>query len=104
LGWHFSTQDAEVSFVIPGQGRGVDLDEFLAQLAVIEPVGTTPSGKQPRPAITREVDLREIGLDNSGEYNIVLTARPHGSLPSSWWNCSYFVFLGAESSPRPPKA
>ncbi|MGA8436808.1 MAG: DUF58 domain-containing protein [Candidatus Sulfotelmatobacter sp.] len=103
LGWHFSSQDAEVSFVIPGQGRGVDLHEFLAQLAVIEPVGATHPGQAQRPAITREVDLREIGLDNTGEYNIVLTARPHGSLPTSWWNCSYFVFLGAESSPRPRK-
>jgi uncharacterized protein (DUF58 family) len=103
LGWHFSSQDAEVSFVIPGQGRGVDLHEFLAQLAVIEPVGATHAGQAQRPAIRREVDLREIGLDNTGEYNIVLTARPQGSLPTSWWNCSYFVFLGAESSPRPRK-
>jgi uncharacterized protein (DUF58 family) len=101
LGWHFSSQDAEVSFAIPGQGRGVDLHEFLAQLAVIEPVGATPPGQAQRPAIEREFDLREIGLDNTSEYNIVLTARPHGSLPTSWWNCSYFVFLGAENSPHP---
>src|ERR1700692_4366207 len=37
LAWHFSTQAAEVSFVIPGHGRGVELHEFLARLAVIEP-------------------------------------------------------------------
>src|ERR1700757_2725114 len=37
LAWHFSAQDAELSFVVPGQARGGDLHEFLARLAVIEP-------------------------------------------------------------------
>jgi len=95
LAWHFATQDAEVSFVVPGQGRGSDLHEFLAQLAVIEPLGAKPRGQAPWAGVQREGTIPELGLGN-GEYNIVLTARPHGSLPTSWWNCSYFVFLGAE--------
>src|SRR6202051_1350886 len=37
LAWHFSTQDAEVSFVPHGFSRGTDRNEFLARLAVIEP-------------------------------------------------------------------
>src|SRR5712692_3716542 len=37
LAWHFSAQDAELSFVVPGHARGDDLHEFLARLAVIEP-------------------------------------------------------------------
>ena len=37
LAWHFSTQEAEVSFVLPGRPRTRDLHEFLAWLAVIEP-------------------------------------------------------------------
>src|SRR5579863_2630909 len=37
LAWHFSSQHAEVSFVVPGQGRCGDVHEFLARLAVIEP-------------------------------------------------------------------
>ena len=37
LAWHFSTQEAEVSFVVPGRPRTRDLHEFLAWLAVIEP-------------------------------------------------------------------
>ena len=94
LAWHFSSQDAEVSFAIPAHGRGTDLHEFLAQLAVIEPQKDSPAQQRPSTDI-----LREINLAGSGEYNIVLTARPRGSLPTALWNCSYFIFLG-EVAPR----
>jgi uncharacterized protein (DUF58 family) len=96
LGWHFSTQDAEISFMAPGLDRSKDLHEFLARLAVIEPhtdpIGTSPvgNGKPARDA------LQDMNLANTGEYNIVLTARPRGSLPTALWNCSYFVFLGEQ--------
>ncbi|MFZ0769916.1 MAG: DUF58 domain-containing protein [Candidatus Sulfotelmatobacter sp.] len=111
LGWHFAAQDAEVSFVIPGHGRSVDVNEFLARLAVIEPAVSTFNGshrsrRAAPPAgggALREDVLREISLGNTGEYNIVLTARPQGSLPTALWNCSYFVFLGAETPPRRSK-
>ncbi|HXP44274.1 MAG TPA: DUF58 domain-containing protein, partial [Candidatus Acidoferrales bacterium] len=96
LAWHFSSQDAEVSFVVTGSGRSVELNEFLARLAVIEPNLGPDNDRPPRLGMPHEDALREIGLGKSGEYNIVLTARPSGSLPTSWWNCSYFVFLGAE--------
>jgi uncharacterized protein (DUF58 family) len=92
LAWHCCSQNAEVSFVVAGQGRGGDLHEFLARLAVIEPHGG-PNGGQP----LRADVLGEISL-GSGQYNIVLTARPAGSLPSAWWDSSYFVFLGADAA------
>ena len=95
LAWHFSSQDAEVSFALPGFTRGIDLHEFLARLAVIQP--HTQPGPQPVPS---EDVLHTIHLDSAGEYNIVLTARPRGSLPTALWNCSYFVFLDDE--PNPP--
>jgi uncharacterized protein (DUF58 family) len=95
LAWHFCSEDAEVSFVVAGQGRGVELHEFLAQLAVIEPYAGPHGGQSLRVDV-----LREISLGNGGEYNIVLTARPPGSLPTSWWNSSYFVFLESEGSAR----
>jgi uncharacterized protein (DUF58 family) len=87
LAWHFSTQDAEVSFVLPGHARSNDLHEFLGRLAVIEP--------QTAPDPQGDV-LRGIDLGSSGEYNIVLTSRHRGSLPTALWNSSYFVFLGSE--------
>jgi uncharacterized protein (DUF58 family) len=100
LAWHFSSQDAEVSFVVAGQGRSVDLHEFLARLAVVEPHDGRRPGKTPGVGLMAEDALRELSLGNSGEYNIVLTARAPGSLPTSWWNCSYFVFLETEGSTR----
>ncbi|MFZ0952310.1 MAG: DUF58 domain-containing protein [Candidatus Sulfotelmatobacter sp.] len=98
LAWHFSSQDAEVSFVVPGHGRLNDLHEFLAQLAVIEPKKDPQEATAPRAASPRDLQradvFRQIDLGSTGEYNIVLTARPRGSLPTVLWNCSYFVFLG----------
>ncbi len=88
LAWHFSSQDAEVSFVVSGHPRSTDLHEFLARLAVIEPQPHMP--KTPLQAVDA---LREMNLGSAGEYNIVLTSRPRGSLPTALWNCSYFVFL-----------
>jgi uncharacterized protein (DUF58 family) len=87
LAWHFSEQDAEVSFAAPGHPRTRDLHEFLAQLAVIEPrIDAAEKGTSP-------VDpLHEMNIGNSDEYNIVVTARPRGSVPTALWNCSYFVF------------
>ena len=100
LAWHFSSQDSEVSFCIPGQVRYKDLHEFLAQLAVIEPLEASRGGQSLRTGMQKDVHLEDLSLGNAGEYNIVLTAKSHGSLPRSSWSCSYFVFLGAEISSR----
>jgi uncharacterized protein (DUF58 family) len=94
LAWHFASQAAEVSFFITGHGRGADVHEFLAQLAVIAP--QTASQVEPAPQAGW---LRDLDLGSTGEYNIVLTAQPRGSLPTAWWNCSYFVFLGRQVAP-----
>jgi uncharacterized protein (DUF58 family) len=98
LAWHFSSQAAEVSFVVSGHGRGTDVHEFLARLAVIEAQADPQTGRKPQATIQRDLlpenVLRDLNLGSSGEYNIVLTARPRGSLPTALWNSSYFVFLG----------
>jgi uncharacterized protein (DUF58 family) len=91
LAWHFATQDAEVSFVIPGHRRTRDLYEFLAWLAVIEagivaPAATASTG-------VAQDTLSTMNLGKSDDYNIVVTARLRGSLPTELWNCSYFVFI-----------
>jgi uncharacterized protein (DUF58 family) len=103
LAWHFSTHDAEVSFVVPGHGRLTDLHEFLAQLAVIEPqkdphAAIVAQAGSPRDLVRPDV-LRQVDHAATGEYNIVLTARPRGSLPTALWNCSYFIFLANEDQP-----
>jgi uncharacterized protein (DUF58 family) len=98
LAWHFSSQDAEVSFVVSGHRRGTDVHEFLGRLAMIEAqverqVRTGSQAGTPR-EVSRQDPLQEIDLGGPGEYNIVLTARPRGSLPTALWNSSYFIFIG----------
>lgn len=89
LAWHFSEQDAEVSFLLPGAVRSTDLHDFLARLAVIRPQDGAPAGNG-----TPDKDvLQEINSGGNGEYNIVLTGRSRGSVPTALWNRSYFVFL-----------
>jgi uncharacterized protein (DUF58 family) len=103
LAWHFSSQDAEVSFLLPGQIRSVDLHEFLARLAVIEPQNGPRKNSQvsqaPQSSLLEDDLLRQIDLGSTGEYNIVITARPRGSFPTALWNSSYFVFVGSEMVP-----
>ena len=119
LAWHFSTQqEAELSFIVPGRPRTRDLHEFLAWLAVIEP-GKSEPDSSPREAKAKVKEkekmkvkekendrtespgdaLHEMNLTNSDAYNIVITARPRGSLPAALWNCSYFVFA-VEATPN----
>lgn len=123
LAWHFVSQNAEVSFVIPDQPRTGDLYEFLGWLATIEPLPAEPGNLSASQNDTvgqntsnsaaiafnstsfAQDPLHELTINPSGEYNIVVTARARGSLPSSLWNSSYFVFVKgmplAKPTPEP---
>jgi hypothetical protein len=35
-------------------------------------------------------------LQPTDDYNIIITARPRGSIPTPLWACSYFIFMGAK--------
>lgn len=108
LAWHFAAQETEVSFAVPGHPRTRDLHEFLALLAVIQPdthgataqPNDTSSVDVPREDVLREDVLGEMKLGISDEYNIIITARPRGTLPSALWNSSYFVFVGEPATPQ----
>ncbi len=78
LGWHFSQAETEVSFVAAGHAGGGGIREFLAYLATVDP-HTAPSVLD--------------SLDVSDDYNVILTARPRGSIPSNLWASSYFIFI-----------
>jgi uncharacterized protein (DUF58 family) len=80
LSWHFAGENTEISFVSQGYSGEPDLYRFLAHLAVAEP--------QSLPSV---VDA----LQPSDDYNIILTTRERGSIPTALWACSYFVFIGA---------
>jgi uncharacterized protein (DUF58 family) len=97
LAWHFSNHEAEVSFAIPGRPRTRDLHEFLAWLAVVEPGMIEPQKSAP----ARDAVL-EMNQGAPDEYNIMVTARPRGSLPTALWNSSYFVFVDEDVTFKGP--
>lgn len=82
LGWHFVAEDTDVSFVAQGYEGSADIYQFLAYLAVVQPLAS-PSA----------VDTLQV----SSDYNIILTSRPRGTVPTALWGCSYFVFIGERS-------
>ncbi|MGA8489822.1 MAG: DUF58 domain-containing protein [Terriglobales bacterium] len=79
LSWHFAGQNTDICFVSQGYSGEPDIYRFLSHLAVIQP--------QALPSVVER-------LQPSDDYNIILTTRPRGSIPTALWACSYFVFLG----------
>jgi hypothetical protein len=65
-----------------GCKAGADIHEFLAYLATVDPVAA--------PSL---LDSLEV----SGEYNVILTTRPHASISANLWACSYFIFIGTQN-------
>ena len=80
LSWHFAGENTEISFVSQGYSGEPDVYRFLAHLAVAEP--------QTLPSVVES-------LRPSEDYNIIVTTRARGSIPTALWACSYFVFIGA---------
>jgi uncharacterized protein (DUF58 family) len=79
LSWHFASENTEISFVSQGYSGEPDIYRFLAHLAVAQP--------QPLASVVE-------CLQPSDDYNIILTTRPRGGIPTALWACSYFVFIG----------
>jgi uncharacterized protein (DUF58 family) len=78
LGWHFAEGPTELSFVAPDYSGSEDTYEFLRYLALVQPA-------------TGESVLDRLSVTD--DYNVILTARPRGSIPTSLWACSYFLFM-----------
>jgi len=81
LGWHFSGENTDLSFVSQDYKGGEDIYHFLTHLACVEPKATASI-----------LDALTV----SDDYNVILTARAHGTIPTGLWACSYFIFLGGE--------
>ena len=78
LAWHFNSEDAELSFAAQDYKPGSDVYSFLSYLATIEPKAAKSMVEEIRP---------------SEEYNIIVTARPRGTIPTAVWACSYLLFI-----------
>ena len=84
LAWHFADGTTDVSFAAPGYfGLGSqEALSFLRYLAVAQPAA------QKLPLET---------LASRDAYNLVITARQRGSIPTQLWTSSYFIFMGSAS-------
>ena len=78
LAWHFAGENTQLLFVSQNYGGSRDVYDFLAHLALAQP----SKGKS-------LVDT----LPLTDDFNIVLTTRARGSIPTGLWSCSYLVFL-----------
>ena len=79
LGWHFSHEDVEVSFVAPGLEPTLDVFAFLRYLALVEPQEATSILQR---------------LRSSDDYNVIVTTRDRVQLPPALAARSYVISLG----------
>jgi uncharacterized protein (DUF58 family) len=77
IAWHFFQENTELSFAAPSIHASSDVYSFLEYLATAAP----------RPS----ADFLST-LDESGQYNIIVTARPRGQIPTALWQSSYVLF------------
>ncbi|MBZ5550097.1 MAG: DUF58 domain-containing protein [Acidobacteriia bacterium] len=78
LGWHFTHEDVEVSFVAPGLEPTPNVFAFLRYLALVEPQEATSILQR---------------LRSSDDYNVIVTARDRSELPPGLADRSYVISL-----------
>ena len=96
LAWHLSSENAQVSFLIPGKTRTASAYEFFTQLAVIEPAHQITAFESP--AFANQHLLADLAFGEGAEYRIVITARSPEDFPNDLRRSTYFVFLGERST------
>ncbi len=79
LAWHFAEENTQLSFATQGFRAAGDLFGFLTHLALMAPAASAASIE----SLTSSQD----------EFNVVITARERGSIPTALWAGAYFVFL-----------
>ncbi|MGB2794884.1 MAG: DUF58 domain-containing protein, partial [Candidatus Acidiferrales bacterium] len=87
IAWHFFEARAVMQFstpriTTPMAAAGDIIYDVLRELAYIEP-DTEHSG----------VTFLESLVPLHESFKIVITSQPHGSIPTSLWSSSYFIFL-----------
>jgi len=87
LAWHFAQSDAQLSFAAPGYLGSSDVYDFLAYLALVQPA--------------EQKSVLE-GLEVSDDYNVIVTARPRGTIPTNFWASSYLIFMQQQNATPAP--
>lgn len=80
LVWHFAEENSQLSFVAPGYQGGPDVYRFLTYLAMVEP-NTQGSVLDKLPP--------------SNDFDVILTARARGTIPTALWARGYVLFIGS---------
>ena len=89
LAWHFFELDAQMQALTEDwettmSPAGEVIYPILEKLAVIEPA---------RDETEKQSDLLTRLAGRSHGFNIIFTARPRGSVPTSLWGSSYLIFM-----------
>ncbi len=77
IAWHFFQENTELSFAAPGLIADADVYAFLEYLALAAPLQATGFLST---------------LAEEGQYNIIITARPRGQIPTALWQSSWVLF------------
>jgi uncharacterized protein (DUF58 family) len=77
LAWHFTGQNVELSYAGQGFSGEAHLYDFWQYLALAQPVSGEP--------------LEELPI--SPDFNVIITARKPGSIPTSLWASSYIIYM-----------
>ena len=78
LAWHFAGENSQLSFLAPGYQGGPDVYRFLTYLALVQP------------SAERSVLDR---LPPSDDFDLILTTRARGTIPTALWARGYVVFI-----------
>jgi len=92
---HFIDEQAEVSLVLGNEagGFGTGLEQLYAclrRLALAQPSEKTRSEAWPRTLTTAAQSVRQPA---DGNYSILLTAAPQGTIPPQLWRRAYVIYL-----------
>jgi uncharacterized protein (DUF58 family) len=79
LACHFNSENIDLSYAGSCYDGGLHLADFLRYLATIQPDSRDPQFLDALPV--------------SQDYNVILTSRKPGSLPSALWHSSYVIYM-----------
>ena len=78
LAWHFSGEGVDVSYAAPFYEGQPHLYDFLGYLALVQPA---------------EGESVLDSLPASSDYNVIITSRKKGSIPTALWESSYVIYM-----------
>jgi uncharacterized protein (DUF58 family) len=78
LAWHFTGQNVELTYAAPGYGGEPHMYDFWVYLALVQPA---------------EGESILESLPVSSDFNVIITARKPGTIPTSLWESSYIIYM-----------